>query len=351
MGCHKSQPGIIEEIDLVNMNDVFLFSLISSPLLSFVVTFSFIFWLINYSNIKILDHPNHRSLHTESVHRTGGIGLILGILAAGVVLPAMLPWLVWISICMLVLVSIIDDILSLPVWLRLLVHCAAAILVSVAMLFEAHGWLIVSTAALLILWMTNLYNFMDGSDGLAGGMTLFGFAFYGLASLFGENEIFAMINFSISSAAIAFLCFNFYPARVFMGDAGSIPLGFLAAVLGILGWIDGLWPACFPFLVFSPFIVDASVTLIKRCLHGKKIWQAHREHYYQQLVKGGFGHRSAALIWYALMFSVGTSAVWAVQQKFVVQLGVGVLWSIVYLILIIVCEQYWKRGKSNSSEY
>ena len=333
------------------MNDVSLLPLISSPLLSFVVTFSFIFWLIKYSNIKILDHPNHRSLHTESVHRTGGIGLISGILAVGVVVPTILPWSVWIGICILALVSIIDDILSLPVWLRLLVHCVAAILVSVAMLFEAHGWLIVSIAALLILWMTNLYNFMDGSDGLAGGMTLFGFGFYGLAALFGESEIFAMINFSISSAAIAFLFFNFYPARVFMGDTGSIPLGFLAAVLGILGWIDDLWPAWFPFLVFSPFIVDASVTLVKRSLHGKRIWQAHREHYYQRLVKGGFGHRSTALLWYALMFSVGTSAVWAVQQEFIVQLGAGMVWSIVYLILIVVCEQYWKQGKSDSSEY
>ena len=329
------------------MNDVSLFSLISSPLLSFVVTFSFIFWLIRYSNIKILDHPNHRSLHTESVHRTGGIGLISGILAAGVVLPAILPWSVWTGICILALVSISDDILSLPVWSRLLVHCAVAILVSVAMLFEAHGWLIVSIAALLILWVTNLYNFMDGSDGLAGGMTLFGFGFYGLAALFGESEIFAMINFSISSAAIAFLFFNFYPARVFMGDAGSIPLGFLAAVLGILGWIDSLWPAWFPLLVFSPFIVDASVTLTKRCLHGKKIWQAHREHYYQQFVKGGFGHRSTALLWYALMFSVGASAVWAVQQEFIVQLGAGIVWGIVYLMLIVVCEQYWKQGKSD----
>ena len=133
------------------MNNVSLFSLISSPLLSFVVTFSFIFWLIKYSNIKILDHPNHRSLHTESVHRTGGIGLISGIFVAGVVLPAILPWSVWMGICMLGLVSIIDDIFSLPVWSRLLVHCIVAILVSTAILFEAHGWLIVSISALLIL--------------------------------------------------------------------------------------------------------------------------------------------------------------------------------------------------------
>jgi len=333
------------------MNDASLFLLIVSPLLSSVMTFSFIFWLIKYSNIKILDHPNHRSLHTKSVHRTGGIGLISGILATGVVLPAILPWSVWVGICMLTLVSVIDDILNLPVWSRLLVHCVAAILVSAAMPLEIYGWLTVTIAVLLILWMTNLYNFMDGSDGMAGGMTLFGFGFYGLAALFGENELFAVINFSISSAAIAFLFFNFYPARVFMGDSGSIPLGFLAAVLGILGWIDSLWPAWFPFLVFSPFIVDASVTLIKRILHGKRIWQAHREHYYQRFVNGVFGHRSTALLWYVLMFSVGISAVWSAQQEITVQLYVGTIWSIVYLVLIVISEQYLKQRKNDSIEY
>jgi UDP-N-acetylmuramyl pentapeptide phosphotransferase/UDP-N-acetylglucosamine-1-phosphate transferase len=333
------------------MNDVSICSFILSPLLSFIVAFGFIFWLIKYSDIKILDHPNHRSLHTESVHRTGGIGLILGIFVAGIILPAILPWSVWIGICMLVLISLTDDIFGLPVWSRLLVHCIAAILTSVAMLFEIHGWLVTLIAAFLIIWMTNLYNFMDGSDGLAGGMALFGFGFYGLAAMFGENEIFSMINFSISSAAIAFLFFNFYPARVFMGDAGSIPLGFLAAVLGILGWIDSLWPAWFPLLVFSPFIVDASVTLVKRSLHGKRIWQAHREHYYQRLVNSSFGHRNTALLWYSLMFSVGTSAVWAVQQEIIVQFGVGMAWSIVYLIFIVVCEMYRKQGKGKGSEY
>ena len=333
------------------MNDASLFLLIVPPLLSSVVTFSFIFWLIRFSNIKILDRPNHRSLHTKSVHRTGGIGLISGILAAGVVLPAILPWSVWVGICILALVSIIDDIFDLPVWSRLLVHCVAAILVSVAMPLAIYGWLTAAIVVLLILWMTNLYNFMDGSDGMAGGMALFGFGFYGLAALFGENELFAVINFSISSAAITFLFFNFYPARVFMGDSGSIPLGFLAAVLGIFGWIDSLWPAWFPFLVFSPFIVDASVTLIKRILYGKRIWQAHREHLYQRFVKDVFGHRNTALLWYVLMFSVGTSAVWSAQQEITVQLYVGAIWSIVYLVLIVISEQYLKQRKSDSIEY
>jgi len=322
------------------------FSPITAPLLSFVVTFVFILWFIKYSAIKILDYPNHRSLHTESVQRVGGVGLMLGVLGAWALLPAVLPWSVWAGVCLLVLISFVDDIFGLPAWLRLLVHCVAVVFLSTVLLFDTHGWLIVVIAAISIIWMTNLYNFMDGSDGLAGGMTLIGFSFYGLAALLGENELFAMINFSIASAAMAFLLFNFYPARVFMGDAGAIPLGFLAAVLGILGWMDNLWPIWVPLLVFSPFIVDASVTLAKRILRGEKVWQAHREHYYQRLVKNGFGHRNTALLGYILMLAVGSSAVWAAQQEAMAQFGVGAAWSAVYLVLIVVSGQHWRRGRS-----
>src|SRR6476659_1011719 len=116
-----------------------------------------------------------------------------------------------------------------------------------------------------------------------------------------------MINFCVAAAAAAFLLFNFHPARIFMGDAGAIPLGFLAATLGVTGWINGLWPLWLPVLVFSPFIADASVTLAKRALRGEKIWQAHREHYYQRVVRAGFGHRNMALLGYILMFAAGIS--------------------------------------------
>ena len=328
------------------MTSVSPFFLITAPLLSLVVTFVIILWLTKYSAVKILDHPNHRSLHTKSVHRVGGVSLMLGVLVAWTLLPAVLPLSVWVGVCLLVLLFFSDDIFGLPIWLRLLVHCIAAVFLAVVLLFDTHGWLIVVIATIWIIWMSNLYNFMDGSDGLAGGMTLIGFSFYGLAALIGENEMFAMINFSIASAAMAFLFFNFYPARVFMGDAGAIPLGFLAAVLGILGWVESLWPVWFPLLVFSPFIVDASVTLAKRGLRGEKVWQAHREHYYQRLVKNGFGHRNTALLEYILMLAVGACAMWAVQQEAMAQLGVGVAWSVVYLILIVVVGRYWRRGRS-----
>jgi UDP-GlcNAc:undecaprenyl-phosphate/decaprenyl-phosphate GlcNAc-1-phosphate transferase len=96
-------------------------------------------------------------------------------------------------------------------------------------------------------------------------------------------------------------------------------------------------------LVFSPFIVDASVTLVKRALRGEKIWRAHREHYYQRIVQSGFGHRNTALLGYILMFAVGISALGVMRQDAAVQLGVGMAWAIFYLIMMLVSERYLKR--------
>jgi UDP-N-acetylmuramyl pentapeptide phosphotransferase/UDP-N-acetylglucosamine-1-phosphate transferase len=319
------------------------FSLVTAPLMAFMVTFTLSWWLIKGNLLKVLDHPNPRSLHTISVPRTGGLGMVLGILASWAFLSATLPFSVSFGFSLLALISFADDIFGLPVLGRLLMHGVVAVWFSVALLFEVHGWMTVTMITIAVIWMINLYNFMDGSDGLAGGMTLIGFSCYGLTAWLAGNESFAMINFCVAAAAAAFLLFNFHPARIFMGDAGAIPLGFLAATLGVTGWINGLWPLWLPVLVFSPFIADASVTLAKRALRREKIWQAHREHYYQRVVRAGFGHRNMALLGYILMFATGISAVWAMRQDAAVQLGVGAAWGVFYLTIMLVSEWRLER--------
>jgi UDP-N-acetylmuramyl pentapeptide phosphotransferase/UDP-N-acetylglucosamine-1-phosphate transferase len=126
-----------------------------------------------------------------------------------------------------------------------------------------------------------------------------------------------------------------------MGDVGAIPLGFLAAALGMLGWINNVWSIWLPLLVFSPFIVDATATLTKRLLRREVIWQAHREHYYQRIVQSGFGHRNTALASYGLMLLVGGSAVWSGQQDITMQHRVLMIWVGIYLILMIISD--WKQ--------
>ncbi|MEP7371682.1 MAG: glycosyltransferase family 4 protein [Nitrosospira sp.] len=303
--------------------------------------------MIKSNILKVLDHPNPRSLHTMAVPRTGGLGMTLGVAVSWAFIPATLPFSISLGVAILALVSFADDIFGLPVLGRLLIHGVVAIWFSVALLFEAHGWIIVTITTISVIWMINLYNFMDGSDGLAGGMTLIGFTCYALTAWLAGNESFAMINFCVAAAAAAFLIFNFHPARIFMGDAGAIPLGFLAASLGVMGWINNSWPLWLPVLVFSPFIADASVTLVRRCLSGERFWQAHRAHYYQRMVRSGFGHRNTALLGYILMLGAGVSAMWAMHQDIAVQLGIGSAWGGIYLGMMIVSERYLEHSPGN----
>lgn len=330
------------------MNAGMPLSIVIAPFVAFTVALGLIWYLIKGNVLKVLDHPNPRSLHSKAVPRTGGLGLMVAILASWAFLPEALPLFIWISVTLLVAISFADDIFGLPVWARLLLHGAVAVWFSVTMLSDTHGWIVLTVATIAITWMLNLYNFMDGSDGLAGGMTLIGFSCYGVTAWLAGNEPFALMSFCVAAAAAAFLLFNFHPARIFMGDAGAIPLGFLAAIMGVMGWTNGCWPLWLPLLVFSPFIADASVTLARRGLRGEKVWQAHREHYYQRMVQSGFGHRNTALLGYLLMLAASTSAIWAMRQHTAVQLGAGIAWGGIYLLMMRVFDRYWGRYSGNS---
>lgn len=316
-----------------------------SPIVAAIVALS-VNAAILFSRVgkKVHDIPNERSLHTVPTPRIGGIGLMAGALSGWVLMFASLAWWLVLPLGVLFAISLLDDIYNLPVRNRLLAQLgAAALLVAGSGLLVQQGAYVAVLVLLGTVWMTNLYNFMDGSDGLAGGMALFGFAFYGFAALFAHDEMFAMLNFSVSAAALSFLYFNFPPARIFMGDAGSIPLGFLAGGLGLWGWQLRHWPAWFPLLVFSPFIVDATLTLIKRALRGVKITEAHREHYYQRAIQLGWGHRNVALAEYVLMFAVGACGLWGLKQNMAIQLLLLLFWLAMFLGLMAWVDKSWGR--------
>ena len=285
-----------------------------------------------------LDHPNQRSLHVSPVPRTGGLGLVPGIVLAllltgGWELAAALA-------AALMMLSVVDDWRHLSAAVRLLAHLAAA-LVFTLLALRGQPLVVLVALALAVGWMINLYNFMDGADGLAGGMALIGFSVYGLAALMAGQTGFAAASFSIAACAAAFLIFNFPPARMFLGDAGSIPLGFLAAALGLIGWRDGVWPLWFPVAVFAPFVVDATVTLLQRALRGERVWQAHRSHYYQRLILMGWSHRRAALAEYALMAGSGAAAVLALGARIPVQVIVLAVLASVYAGAMVIIDRRW----------
>lgn len=316
-----------------------------SPIIAGTATLVFIA-IILFSRFRkhIQDIPNERSLHTRPVPRTGGIGILVGILAGWAVMAESVAWWLTFPLLVLFLVSLLDDMRSLPVRQRLLSQLfAALVLVFGAGVFSHHGVITALAVVICTVWMTNLYNFMDGSDGLAGGMALLGFATYGLAAGIAHADTFALMNFCISASALAFLCFNFHPARIFMGDAGSIPLGFLVAAMGLHGWQQGYWSAWFPPLVFSPFVVDASATLLKRTLRKAKITEAHREHYYQRAIHLGWTHHRLALVEYLLMLASSAIALLIMAGCLPWQSVFGLLG--IYGALMLVLDLKWKRSE------
>jgi UDP-N-acetylmuramyl pentapeptide phosphotransferase/UDP-N-acetylglucosamine-1-phosphate transferase len=239
-----------------------------APLVALIATMLALTLILTAGRRAVVhDIPNERSLHDKPVPRVGGIGLMMGMAAGWMLLSQSWNWWIVLPILGLFVLSLLDDLRGLSARARLIAHFIAA-LIALSGTGIAMLWLL--PLLLFIVWMTNLYNFMDGSDRLAGGMALFGFGSYGMAAWLSGNEGFALLNFSIAGAALGFLAFNFHPAKVFMGDAGSIPRGFLAATLGIHGWQSGFWPLWFPLMVFSPFIVDATLTLFKRMMRGEK---------------------------------------------------------------------------------
>src|SRR6266481_588023 len=318
-----------------------------APLISAFVTLMLVLILTLKKDGTIQDIPNERSLHSEPIPRIGGIGMMAGILSGWVLLFKFWEWWIVLPALGLFVLSLLDDIHNLSVTTRLIGHFLAALIV----LWGADvAWLWWAPALLFIVWMTNLYNLMDGSDGLAGGMTLFGFSMYGVAALMQGNDAYAMLSFSVGAAALGFLYYNFHPARIFMGDAGSIPLGFLAAAFGVWGWQQAYWPFWFPILVFSPFIADATFTLLHRLRRGKKLSKAHCSHYYQRLVKIGWGHRNTALIEYLLMFLAGTSALWGIKQDAVTQGNMLAWWGAVYLGLSMWLDKRWRLHQARQEE-
>ncbi|MEQ1534038.1 MAG: glycosyltransferase family 4 protein [Sideroxydans sp.] len=290
----------------------------------------------------IQDIPNERSMHSKAVPRTGGVALLLGVFAGWSMVISSLVWWLVLPVLGLFALSMLDDIYNLPVKQRLLGHLAAAgLMVFGAGVAPQNGFIVAIILFFFTVWMTNLYNFMDGSDGLAGGMALFGFASYGLAAYWAHDEVLATLSFTVAAAALGFLFFNFNPAKIFMGDAGSIPLGFMAAAMGVWGWQQNAWAVWFPVLVFSPFIVDASITLLKRTLRGAKITEAHREHYYQRAVQLGAGHRKVALFEYVLMGLVGATAVCLREQAF--PWAVLLVWGALYVVLMRAVDKRWEQ--------
>ncbi len=254
---------------------------------------------------RILDHPNERSSHETPTPRGGGIAVIAVVLSAGALIallsrsaPAGL-WPILGGAGVLAGISWLDDLKGLGALPRLAAQSAAVVLGLVFLPAESlvfQGLLPEFADRLLAglawIWFINLFNFMDGIDGIAGVEAVcIGAGLFVVQQGLGGN---ALIALTIAGAALGFLWWNWQPARIFLGDVGSVPLGYLLGWLLLSAAAAGAWA---PALILPLYyLADASLTLVRRLLRGERIWAAHREHAYQRAVQGGMSHAQTVRI-------------------------------------------------------
>jgi Fuc2NAc and GlcNAc transferase len=259
-----------------------------------------------------LDVPNERSSHVVPTPRGGGLSI------AAVVLPGLLggTLLGWVPAnvgvallgggVMVGAIGWLDDCYSLRARPRLLVHVAAA-LWTLAWLggfprldvggggvsLGIGGWVL---ATLGIVWTVNFYNFMDGIDGIAGGQAVAVGAAGGLLLVASGAPGLAGIAFLVAAASLGFLLWNWAPARIFMGDVGSGLLGYLFAALAVASENADAVPVLVWVLLLGVFVVDATVTLLRRARDGEAVFNAHRTHAYQRAVQAGWSHARVSAV-------------------------------------------------------
>lgn len=250
----------------------------------------------------ILDRPNQRSSHETPTPRGGGIAVITAVSLCWVYPASQSPLLMAILAGALVLafVSWLDDLRNQSIAIRL---CAQFLAVGVAMIFLSNEglllqgmvpiWLDRLVTFLAWIWFINLFNFMDGIDGIATVESLV--IACGLALLFASTTLIGLdvwLPLGLVAAALGFLWWNWHPARVFLGDVGSIPLGFLLGGLLIFTALRGFWVPALILPLY--FLCDATVTLTRRALKREPIWQAHKQHFYQTAIQSGKSHAAVS---------------------------------------------------------
>jgi Fuc2NAc and GlcNAc transferase len=304
----------------------------------------------------VLDAPGSRSLHENPTVTGGGVAVAVVTAAVWLLLQPLegAPGAaILIPLVILTAVGLVDDLRNMA-WLhKLLAQLAVAIMfIAVAGPFSRlemfglaveAGWLNIAFSLLWIVGFVNIYNFMDGIDGLAGGYGAVCACVLGAWFMLLGGGGLALLMYGLMAACLGFLIWNWSPARIFLGDAGSMMLGGTLAAVSIIGQRDYDVPLGAFVLLFSIFIADASYTLARRALRGAPVWQAHREHLYQRAVQSGLSHASVtgkALMISAIMAVPASLEMGRVEPR--------MLWPVLCAIALSVVMILVKRRETKT---
>ncbi len=283
------------------------------PLLIFLgIISSFITNFVRYFSIKnkLYDIPNSRSSHDIPKPKGGGISIVIILLGTIVILsfynlidPDLSKSLLA-GLSIVAAIGLYDDYKSLPI----LTRAVSYVLASIFSVYLIGGFSYLSIdnynlnlgyfgfllSVLFVVWLTNLYNFMDGTDGFAAIQTICVGLFSGSLLYMSGNVSYGIILFCLVSSTLGFLYWNWAPAKIFMGDVGSCTIGFLFGLLSIYTEKTGIISISVWLILLAPFIGDATFTLFERIINKEKWYEAHKSHAYQKLHQLGISHSKLA---------------------------------------------------------
>lgn len=301
----------------------------------------------------LMDFPNARSNHKAPTPRGGGVAVVFSLVIGLLLLDV--GYSIVFALLLLASISLLDDLVSLSPGLRIVVQVVAVLVAMGGMeglLF--HGLLSPEddriVTLLIWLWFINLFNFMDGIDGLAGSEMIqisIGLCLVmTMANTFSDPlSLYALVT---AAAGFGFLWWNWHPARIFLGDVGSVPVGFLLGYLLLLACHQGYYHAA--LILPAYFIADSTVTIVRRVWRGKRIWQAHSEHFYQQAVRGGLPHDAVVRHVLVANMLLMVLAVLATLDPIVANLNLVAAYVMVALLLRHFAVIGKKQGKEQGQQ-
>ena len=312
--------------------------------LFYLILITFFYFIV--VNIKLplmfYDIPNNRSSHEYKTLKIGGLVLFPFILFFSLFsLDDYTIKLILFCSTFIFIISFIDDLFDISIYIRLLIH----LLCSFVFLFffgNYNNFLFIFFVISLI-WISNLYNFMDGIDGLASIMTILGFIFLALPLFLNENYHLYKLCIYIAIGSLSFFYFNFFKSKIFLGDSGAVTIGFLAGCIGLCGANYGAWPIWYPTLIFSTFGADATLTVVLRLTQKNNPLKPHKEYFFHKLNDLGFNKKTIVLLYaFFILLSSSLGLFLLEKNNFLINTILFIYFLLIYFLLIFIHFK-WKK--------
>lgn len=322
---------------------VFLLTLIVSVLLVPLV--------IKFANrIGAVDKPGGRKIHRTFMPRLGGLAIYIAFIFGFFYINTIfdLPMSILIGATIIVLIGFIDDKFQIKPWQKLLGQSVGATIILLDGLFikfltipfleqsvQVGLWIAIPISFLWIIGITNAVNLIDGLDGLAAGVSIIASVAIFIMALIMNDVRVAFLAIALIGATLGFLFFNFYPAKVFMGDSGSLLLGFLLSVFSLISFKQvTIITLLIPIVILAVPIIDTTLAIIRRTLKKQRIMEPDKNHLHHRLLAAGFTHRQAVLFIYGISLFFGAAAVLLYKADLLTSVLIFILVLLVIELLI-----------------